>query len=83
MNTELKLIKARQRAALQEKALTAAVELLKQPLYQTIAGLVIIEQLQRFNLIGQNVSSALEVGVVVESLAKSAAGLIPKVSIGS
>lgn len=66
-----------------------AMELLKSPVISTILALVLLENLERTRMIGQNVGTTMEValvsGPVIEALAKAlqAAGtMIPKISIG-
>lgn len=41
-------------------------DVIKQPLFQTIGALVLLETLQRHDLIGQNVSTALEVAITTK-----------------
>lgn len=64
------------------------ISLAKQPIYQSIAGLVILETLQRFNLIGQNVSTAMEVAIATKEVtaaiapaAQTISGFIPGVKL--
>jgi len=65
-------------------------QLLSQPLIQSIVALVALETLQRYQLIGQNVSTAMEVaiasGQVISSLvpaAQAVGSFIPGVKLGA
>jgi len=60
------------------------ISLLKQPLFQAITALVLLEALQKHQLIGQNVSTALEVAIATKETVGAIApavqavgGLIP------
>ena len=51
------------------------ISLAKQPIMQAVLALVIIENLQKYNLVGQNVSTALELAIVSKEVIAAAGNL--------